>query len=93
MFPFERNMKVYKGNVRNRYRLEGCIAESYISGEAVEFCSEYLSNADPVGLSKPKAKMTKPLSAATAVKVDCKIWEQAHLNVLTNNDEVHPYIK
>lgn len=80
MFPFERHMKVYKGNVRNRYRPEGPIVESYICEEVVKFCSEYISNANPVGLSKPKAKMTKPLarmtkplSTATAMKVERKI--------------------
>ncbi|CAL8163867.1 unnamed protein product [Prunus armeniaca] len=38
MYPFERYMKVLKGYVHNRTRLEGCIAERYIAEEAVEFC-------------------------------------------------------
>ncbi|RVW89710.1 hypothetical protein CK203_047225 [Vitis vinifera] len=46
MYPFERFMKVLKGYVRNRNRPEGCIAECYIAEEAIEFCTEYLSNVD-----------------------------------------------
>ncbi|XP_058211648.1 uncharacterized protein LOC131323825 [Rhododendron vialii] len=41
MYPFERYMKVLKGYVRNRNHPEGCIAESYIPEEGVEFCSDY----------------------------------------------------
>ncbi|RVW34726.1 hypothetical protein CK203_110699 [Vitis vinifera] len=48
MYPFERFMKVLKGYVRNRNRPEGCIAECYITEEAIEFCTEYLSNVDAI---------------------------------------------
>ncbi|KAK9206706.1 hypothetical protein WN943_016985 [Citrus x changshan-huyou] len=54
MYPFERDMKKLKGYVRNRNRPEGCIAEAYIAEEAVEFCSEYLSGVDAVGLPSRK---------------------------------------
>ena len=50
MYPFERYMKIPKNYVRNRHRPEGCIAESYIVEEAIEFCSDFLSGVDPVGL-------------------------------------------
>lgn len=50
MYPFERYMKVLKNYVRNRNRPEGCIAESYILEEAVEFYSEFLSGVDPIGM-------------------------------------------
>ncbi|XP_062114091.1 uncharacterized protein LOC133825119 [Humulus lupulus] len=50
MYPFERLMKVYKGYVRNRSRPEGCIVESYIAEEVVEFCSEYMVNVDSIGI-------------------------------------------
>ena len=39
MYPFERDMKRLKGYVRNRSHPEGCIAESYIAKEALEFCT------------------------------------------------------
>ncbi|XP_052295799.1 uncharacterized protein LOC127901832 [Citrus sinensis] len=54
MYPFKRDMKKLKGYVRNRNRPEGCIAEAYIAEEAVEFCSEYLSGVDAVGLPSRK---------------------------------------
>ncbi|KAL6138181.1 hypothetical protein ACLB2K_063466 [Fragaria x ananassa] len=44
MYPFERYMKVFKGWVRSRRHPEGCIAESYVVEEAVEFCAEGLLN-------------------------------------------------
>ncbi|KAH7837023.1 hypothetical protein Vadar_008640 [Vaccinium darrowii] len=50
MYQFERYMKVLKGYVRNRNRPEGCIAESHIAEEAVEFCSEYLTWVDSIGI-------------------------------------------
>ncbi|KAL6339385.1 hypothetical protein AAG906_032914 [Vitis piasezkii] len=50
MYPFERFMKVLKGYVRSRNRPEGCIAECYIAEEAIEFCIEYLSNVDVIGI-------------------------------------------
>ncbi|KAI5328162.1 hypothetical protein L3X38_027558 [Prunus dulcis] len=39
-----RYMKVLKGYVQNRTRPEGCIAERYIAEEAVEFCTQHLSD-------------------------------------------------
>ena len=48
MYPFERFMKVLKGYVQNCNKPEGCIAECYIVGEAIEFCIEYLSNVDAI---------------------------------------------
>ncbi|KAI5355029.1 hypothetical protein L3X38_007924 [Prunus dulcis] len=44
MYPFERYMKVLKGYVQNRTHPEGCIAERYIAEEAVEFCTQHLSD-------------------------------------------------
>lgn len=40
---FERDMKVFKGYVRNRNRSEGCITECYIVEEAIEFFNWSLS--------------------------------------------------
>ena len=43
-------MSILKGQVRNRYRPDGCMAECYIAEEAVEFCSEHFSGLDAVGI-------------------------------------------
>ncbi|VVA38659.1 PREDICTED: transposon, partial [Prunus dulcis] len=83
MYPFERYMKVLKGYVQNLTRLEGCIAERYIAEEAVEFCTEHLSDVSTVGVpSSQKMGVSKPLSGCTA-----------HLYVLENTEEVLPYIE
>lgn len=50
MYPFERYMKVFKGYVRNRNHPEGCIAESYIAEEAVEFLSKRMLDESTVGV-------------------------------------------
>ena len=41
-----------KGYVRNRHRLQGCIMESYIVEEEVEFCTEYMVDCEAIGLPK-----------------------------------------
>ncbi|WP_216668090.1 DUF4218 domain-containing protein, partial [Proteus mirabilis] len=42
---------------------EGCIVENYISEESVEFCSEYLTNAEAIGLPKRTSNESKRVSA------------------------------
>ena len=34
----------------NCNRPKGCIVECYITEEAIEFCTEYLSNVDAIGI-------------------------------------------
>ena len=90
MYPFERFMKILKGYVRNHNRLEGCIAECYIVEEAVEYCSEYLSNMKAVGIPSMRNEcdgqesIGKPLSSSHVFRADAKELEQAHLYVLEN---------
>ncbi|CAL2238044.1 unnamed protein product [Prunus armeniaca] len=83
MYPFKRYMKVLKGYVQNHNHPEGCIVERYIVEEAVEFCTEHLSDVSTVGVpSSQKMRLSKPLSGCTA-----------HLYVLENTEEVLPYIE
>lgn len=63
MYPIERYMKVLKSYVKNYSRPEGCIVENYISEESVEFCSEYLTNAEAIGLPKRTSNESKRVSA------------------------------
>ncbi|CAL9005352.1 unnamed protein product [Prunus brigantina] len=94
MYPFERYMKVLKGYVQNRTRPKGCIAERYIAEEAVEFCTEHLSDVSTVGVpSSQKMGVSKPLSGCTVTIVDWDLLNQAHLYVLENTEEVLPYIE
>lgn len=96
MFPFERGMKPIKGYVRNRNRPEGCIAECYIAEEALEFCAEYLSNCESIGLPSGcviDCTIEKPLGGASIKLVDGPTLAQAHRCVLVNTPEVQPYIE
>ncbi|CAL2255967.1 unnamed protein product [Prunus armeniaca] len=78
----------------NRTRPEGCIAERYIVEEAVEFCTEHLSDVNIVGVpSSQKMGVSKPLSSCIVSLVDQDLLNQAHLYVLENTEEVLPYIE
>ncbi|RVX18749.1 hypothetical protein CK203_006964 [Vitis vinifera] len=77
MYPFERFMKVLKGYVRNRNRPEGCIAECYIAEEAIEFCTEYLSNVDAIGIpisANIDQKVGAPIPGGQVVTIDSNLW-------------------
>ncbi|KAL0546338.1 hypothetical protein IC582_016245 [Cucumis melo] len=98
MYPFERYMKVLKNYVRNRHHPEGCIAKSYIV-KAIEFCSDFLSGVDPVGLgiyrldaSLDNSSFGRPLSAGLSFKLEQDLLYQAHRYVLANTIDVQPYI-
>ncbi|CAL8121899.1 unnamed protein product [Prunus armeniaca] len=87
-------MKVLKGYVQNRTRPEGCITERYIAEEAVEFCTEHLSDVSTVGVpSSQKMGVSKPLSGCTVSVVDWDLLNQTHLYVLENTEEVLHYIE
>ncbi|XP_052291954.1 uncharacterized protein LOC127900771 [Citrus sinensis] len=80
MYPFERQMKILKDYVRNRDKPEGCIAESYIAEEAIEFCIEYLSEVDAIGIppKKYRSDVGLPLPGGCVVRINRKLWVQAH---------------
>ena len=67
--------------------------ENYIAEESVEFCSEYLSNADPVGLPTSGVFTPKGLSVAVHSPVKQDEWEKACLYVLHNAKEVEPFVE
>ena len=96
MYPFEREMKTLKDYVCNRYRPESCIAESYIAEEALEFCVEYLSNCDIVGLPIGcliDFSIKGPLGGANIKVVDDTLLAQVHQCVLMNTTEIQTYIE
>ncbi|BBN69432.1 hypothetical protein Prudu_941S000100 [Prunus dulcis] len=69
-------------------------AERYIAEEAVEFCTQHLSDVSTVGVpSSQKMGVSKPLSGCTVSVVDQDLLNQAHLYVLENTEEVLPYIE
>jgi len=50
MYSVERYMKILKGYTKNLHHFEASIVERYIAEEAIEFYSEYMENAKPVGV-------------------------------------------
>ena len=89
-------MKVLKSYVRNRNRPEGCIIERYSAEEAIEFCTEYLSNVDITGIPiDPRIdhKIGTPLPGSFVMKVDLIVLLQAHHYVLENTTIVQPYFE
>jgi hypothetical protein len=94
MYGFERLMKIYKGSVRNRNRPEGCIVESYIAEEAIEFCSTYVRDADTIGVPKQLHDVDGGIGDSKLLKqADAKDLSLGHRNVLENTVEVQPYIR
>ena len=94
-YPVERYMKILKGYTKNLHRPEASIVERYIAEEAIEFCSEYIEKAKPVGLPESRhddrvgGKGSRGLHVITPSVEDLL---QAHLYVLNNSNEVLPYI-
>jgi hypothetical protein len=89
-------MKILKGYVKNRSRPEGCIVERYIVEEAIEFCTEYLSNVESIGIpiSRHSGRTTgEGIGASKVVTLSNIEKEQAHLYVLHNSIEVEPYVE
>ncbi|XP_057993145.1 uncharacterized protein LOC131174101 [Hevea brasiliensis] len=109
MYPIERALYSFKSCIRNRACVEGSIAEAYIANECMTLCSRYLhgietkfnrmernydggSNKNKGGLSI-FSKVGRGLGASKTRDLDTQEWEQAHIYVLKNCDEVQPYIE
>ncbi|XP_073284694.1 uncharacterized protein [Primulina huaijiensis] len=86
---------ILKGYVQNRHRPEWCIAERYIAEEAVEFCSDYMSSVDTIGIPSMhrRKQLTKPLSGSVMHYTSDDELNQAHRYLLENDVDVEPYIE
>jgi len=97
IYPIERYMKILKGYVKNHYRAEGSMIERYIAEESIEFCSEYMSKANSIGLPANswhhRHSTSKCLRGVNIVSESRLEVLQAHLYILNNTDVVIPYIK
>ena len=84
-------MKILKGYTKNPHCLKASIVERYIAEEAIEFCSEYIEKAKPVGLPESRhddrvgGKGSRGLHVITPSVKDLL---QAHLYMLNNSNEV-----
>ena len=97
MYPVERYMKILKGYVKNHYRLQASMIERYIAEESIEFCSEYMTKENPIGLPADSwhhmCFTSKCLRGVNIVSKSQSEVLQAHLYILNNTDEVVPYIE
>jgi len=88
-------MKILKGYTKNLHHPEASIVERYIAEEAIEFCSEYIEKAKPIGLPKSRHDDRVGSKGSRGLHVITPSLEyllEAHLYFLNNNNEVLPYI-
>ena len=99
----------HKSYVRNKSHPKGSITEEYIAEECTTFCSRYLhdvetknnreernyvitNNMTNGGLTIFKC-MGHTIGKSTSRVLGTEEWSQAHLYVLTNYEEVTPFIE
>ena len=97
IYNVEWYMKILKGYVKNHYRLEASIIESYITEERIEFCSKYMSKAHPIGFLANSwhhnCFISKCLCDVHVVRKYRSEVLETHLYILNNTYEVIPYIE
>nr|ABA95451.2 transposon protein, putative, CACTA, En/Spm sub-class [Oryza sativa Japonica Group] len=96
MCLFERYMGVLKTYVWNRAKPEGSIIEGYTTEEAIEFCVNYMSEADPIGV--PASRQQERLSGVGTIgrkriSPNQASYAQAHYDVLNHMAEVGSYFE
>ncbi|PKA66199.1 hypothetical protein AXF42_Ash006896 [Apostasia shenzhenica] len=89
-------MKILKEYVRNHYRPEACIIESYVAEEIVEYCTEYLHDVNLIGIPVSHNlpdNFGRGLTISKPQIVDLNLLNQAHLYVLCNTAIIDLYIE
>ena len=84
---------IARTTVRSENHPEGCIVESYIAEEAVEFFSEYIGDAETIGVPNTCNTSNKGIRVGNPKFIECDDWELAHRIVLENTSLVQPYIQ
>jgi hypothetical protein len=109
MYPIERYLRTLKGYVRNKAHPEGSMAEGYISEECLTFCSRFLQDVDtklshperheraavnepPSGLSV-FGNIDYSQKGFTIEKIDRFQMQKMRYYIITNCDEVTPWVK
>ncbi|XP_021727425.1 uncharacterized protein LOC110694556 [Chenopodium quinoa] len=93
---FERQMRTYKGYVKNAFHPEGCIAERLFYEEVLAYSNDYVLNAIRIGLpvSRHSGRMDGEGTIGQKVRdLSYVDWHKAHLYILHNEDEVMPYVE
>lgn len=94
-------MKVLKDYVRNTARPEGCMAESYLAEECMQFCRSFLKKTTSVEEKLDRNTEYesnsiidgRPLSAPKAITLSENDKKIAHLAVLQNMAMVEPFLE
>ncbi|XP_058775142.1 uncharacterized protein LOC131649398 [Vicia villosa] len=95
MYPIERYMKILKVYTKNPHRSEASIFERYIAEEAIEFCSNYLSEVNVIGVPKSRRDGRCEGVGTQGLKIkslSIVVVVQVHLYILNNTDEVQLYL-
>ena len=95
MYPFERAMGMLKGMVRSRSRPEGSIIEGHDAEEIIGFYTDYVADAEPIGL--PNRRHEGRLQGVGTigyklVSPDYDEMQTAHLKILQHIADVNPYV-
>jgi 3-methyladenine DNA glycosylase Tag len=105
-YPVERNLKTLRKKCRNKAKIEASIAEAFILEEVSNFTEQYYSenlpsvhNAPPrynAGENESSLSLFRgqqgATSGSTVKQLNYEEWRKIMLYVLTNLDEVQPYM-
>ena len=94
-------MKILKDHVKNRARPEGCIAESYLADECMNFCSEFMKHKRDLNLKEVRNEDRshdvilggRPISGKKSIILTNELLESAHRCVLMNTSIVEPFLQ
>jgi len=96
MYPIEWCMKILKGYVKNPYRPKASMVKRYIAEEAIELCTNYMSEVDAIGVPKSQYEGRhegKGTQGVRVVRKDQQQVLQAYLYILNNTDDVLPFLE
>ncbi|KAK1357649.1 hypothetical protein POM88_050905 [Heracleum sosnowskyi] len=93
---FEIFLCILKAYMRNRRLPEASIVEGYSVEETIEFCTEYLTSANPVGI--PRSRHEERLEGQGTlgrkmISPTIEMLDRAHLFVLQHMTDVNPYLQ
>ena len=106
MYSQERELKKLRATVRNKARVEGCIAEAYANKEITNFSSTYFSHAHNVNATTTRYHIVgeepltdlqifqwkgKPVGASTARHVELNELNYIMLYMYSNMEEMEQY--
>jgi hypothetical protein len=102
MYSQERELKKLRHTVRNKARVNGCIAEAFTCKDITNILSLYFSCANNMAPCSKRcsterainfSKAGKGVGAPTAQYVTNKEWNYFMLYMYTNMEEVQPYFE